>query len=137
MHRKESEITDFPVYCSMSQIISFLLNLLLLNKIDFLFMRLTLIFIYFSFKKCVNFYHYIRITLQWFGLEARHPVPSTDQALPSCFYFRISWILMEQHRFYFFCPLGFLGGLRSLKHWLLQKLSMKNLEQKFKFLIKK
>ena len=70
-------------------------------------------------------------------LHIRRPVPSTDQALPSCFYFRISWILMEQLCFYFFCPLGFLQGLRSLKHWLLQKLSMKNLDQKFKFLIKK
>ena len=59
------------------------------------------------------------------------------QLIPSFFYFRISWILMEQHCFYFFCPLGFLRGLRSLKHWLLQKLSMKNLDQKFKFLIKK
>ena len=27
---------------------------------------------------------------------SRRPVPSTDQAIPSCFYFRISWILMEQ-----------------------------------------
>ena len=33
---------------------------------------------------------------------------STDQADPSCFYFRISWILMEQRCFYFFCPLRFL-----------------------------
>ena len=70
-------------------------------------------------------------------LLIRRPVPSTDQAIPSCFYFRISWILVEQCCFYFFCPLGFLEGLRSLKHWLLQKLSMKNLDQKFKFLIKK
>ena len=70
-------------------------------------------------------------------ISTRRPVPSTDQAIPSCFYFRISWILMEQCCFYFFCPLGFLQGLRSLKHWLLQKLSMKNLDQKFKFLIKK
>ena len=68
---------------------------------------------------------------------SRRPVPSTNQALPSCFYFRILWILMEQHCFYLFCPLGFLQGLRSLKHWLLKKLSMKNLDQKFKFLIKK
>ena len=67
----------------------------------------------------------------------RCPVPSTDQAIPSCFHFRISWILMEQCCFYFFCPLGFLEGLRSFKHWLLQKVSMKNSEQKFKFLIKK
>jgi len=70
-------------------------------------------------------------------LLIRRPVPSTDQAIPSCFCFRISWILMEQRCFYFFCTLGFLKGLRSLKHWLLQKLSMKNLDQKFKFLIKK
>ena len=66
----------------------------------------------------------------------RRPVPSTNQALPSCFYFRIPWILME-HRFLFLCSLGFLQGLRSLKHWLLQKLSMKSLDQKFRFPIKK
>ena len=35
-------------------------------------------------------------------LVTRRPVPSTDQAIPSCFYFRISWILMEQHFFLFF-----------------------------------
>ena len=70
-------------------------------------------------------------------LPTRRPVLSTDQAIPSCFFFRISWILMEQRCFYFFCPLGFLEGLRSLKQWLLQKVSMKNLDQKFKFLIKK
>ena len=70
-------------------------------------------------------------------LCSRRPVPSTDQAIPSCFYFRISWILMEQRCFYFFCPLGFLQGLRSLKHWLFKKLSMKNLDQRFKFLNKK
>ena len=37
----------------------------------------------------------------------RHPVPSTDQAIPSCFYFRISWILMEQRCFYFFVTSNF------------------------------
>ena len=35
-------------------------------------------------------------------LYNRRPVPSTDQAIPSCFYFRILWILMEQRCFYFF-----------------------------------
>ena len=39
--------------------------------------------------------------------------------------------------FYFFHPLHFLQGLRSLKHWLLQKLSMKIFDQKFSFLIQK
>ena len=61
---------------------------------------------------------------------------STNQADPGCFYFRISWILMERRWFYFFHPLHFLQGLRSLKHWLLQKLSMKIFDQKFRFLIK-
>ena len=61
----------------------------------------------------------------------------TDQADPGCFYFRISWILMERRLFYFFHPLHFLQGLRSLKHWLLQKLSMKIFDQKFRFLKKK
>ena len=50
---------------------------------------------------------------------------STGQANPSCFDFIISWKLMERRWFYFFCPLGLLQGLRSLKHWLLQNLSMK------------
>ena len=70
-------------------------------------------------------------------LLSRRPVGSTNQAYLSCFYCIISWILMEQHFFIFFCPLRFVQGLRSLKHWLLQKLSMKNLDQKFKFLIEK
>ena len=35
----------------------------------------------------------------------------------------------------FFCPLYFVQGLRSLEHWLLQKLNMKTSHQKFKFLI--
>jgi len=61
----------------------------------------------------------------------------TNQADPGCFCFRISWILMERRWFYFFRPLHFLQGLRSLKHWLLQKLSMKIFDQKFRFLIKK
>ena len=36
-----------------------------------------------------------------------------------------------------FCPLHFVQGLRSLQQWVLQKLSMKTFDQKFKFLIKK
>ena len=35
---------------------------------------------------------------------SRRPVLSMDQALPCCFYFKISWILMERHCFYFFVP---------------------------------
>ena len=60
---------------------------------------------------------------------------STNQADPSCFYFRISWLFMER-RCCCFHPLYFVQGLRSLDHWLLQKLSMKTFDQKFKFLIK-
>ena len=43
----------------------------------------------------------------------RRPVPSTDQALPSCLYFRISWILMEWPWKHLFGSCGFLQGLRS------------------------
>ena len=43
----------------------------------------------------------------------RRLMGSTDQADPSYFYFRISWILVEWHWFQFFCHLGFLQGLRS------------------------
>ena len=56
---------------------------------------------------------------------------SIDQADPSCFYFRISWMLIERPWFYVFCPLDLLQGLGSLKNWLLQKLSMNILDQKF------
>ena len=38
--------------------------------------------------------------------------------------------------FNFFCPLHLVQGLRSLQHWLLQKLSMKIFDQKFRYLIK-
>ena len=48
-------------------------------------------------------------------LRSRFLMVSTNQADPSCFYFRISWILMEWRWFYFFHPLHFLQGLRSLK----------------------
>ena len=61
----------------------------------------------------------------------------TNQADSLCFYFRISWILMERHWFYFFRPLHLVQGLRSIEHRLLQKLSMKNFDQKFRFFIKK
>ena len=61
---------------------------------------------------------------------------STNQAYPSCFYFRISWILMKGRWFYFFRPLHLTQGLKSLKHSLLQKLRMAILDQKFRFLIK-
>ena len=43
-------------------------------------------------------------------LLIRRPVPSTDQAIPSCFYFRISWILVEQCCFYFFLSPRVSGG---------------------------
>ena len=54
-----------------------------------------------------------------------------------CFYFRISWIFMERHWFYFFCPRHLVQGFRSLEHRLLQKFSVKNFDQKFRFFIKK
>ena len=52
------------------------------------------------------------------------------------FYFRISWILMEQHCFYFILPLHFVQGLRRLEHWLLQKLSMKTFTRNLDSLLK-
>ena len=79
----------------------------------------------------------LRRTFLQFYIHSRCLMASTNQADPGCFYFRISWILMERRWFYFFHPLHFLQGLRSLKHWLLQKLSMKIFDQKFRFLIKK
>ena len=69
--------------------------------------------------------------LSTYMLCSRCLMVSTNQADPGCFYFRISWILMEQCWFYFFHPLHFLQGLRSLKHWLFQKLSMKIFKKDF------
>ena len=46
-------------------------------------------------------------------INSRCLMVSADQADPTCFYFRISWILMEQRWFYFFRPLHLLQGLRS------------------------
>ena len=48
---------------------------------------------------------------QW--VSSRCLMVSTNQADPSCFYFRISWLLMERRWFYFFRPLHLLQGLRS------------------------
>jgi hypothetical protein len=45
----------------------------------------------------------------------RRPVPSTDQAIPSCFYFRISWILLEQLFFYFFLSPRVSAGPQKLQ----------------------
>ena len=77
--------------------------------------------------------HWLQILLSYYKpVYIRCLMVSTNQADPGCLYFRISWILMERCWFYFFHPLHFLQGLRSLKHWLLQKF-----DQKFRFLIKK
>ena len=60
----------------------------------------------------------------------RRLVGSTDQACSSGFYFRIAWKSTERPCFLQNNSLSFLQGLRSLKNWLLQKLSMKSLDQK-------
>ena len=46
-------------------------------------------------------------------INSRCLMVSTHQADSRCFYFKISWILMERHWFYFFCPLHLVQGLRS------------------------
>ena len=57
-------------------------------------------------------YKYLSIIQLWY-VSTRCLMVSTDQADPSCFNFRISWIFMERRWFYFFCPLHLLQGLRS------------------------
>ena len=57
-------------------------------------------------------------------------VGSTNQACSSSFYFRIAWKSTEWPCFLQNHSLSFLQGLRSLKNWLLQKLSIKSLDQK-------
>ena len=63
---------------------------------------------------------------------ARCPEGSTNQAYPSGFYHRIVWILMEQPCFFSKLFLRISAGPQKL-----QKLSLKSLDQTFKFLIKK
>ena len=63
----------------------------------------------------------------WF----RRLVGSTDQACSSGFYFRIAWKSTERPCFLQNHSLSILHGLRSLKNWLLQKLSMKTMDQKW------
>ena len=45
----------------------------------------------------------------------RRPVPSTDQAIPTCFSFKISRISMEQSCFYFFLSPRVSGGPQKLQ----------------------
>ena len=59
-------------------------------------------------RKNYNFCVYTKV------IYTRRPVPSTDQAIPRCFYFRISWILMEQCVFIFFVPSGFWRASEAL-----------------------
>jgi hypothetical protein len=75
--------------------------------------------------------------IKYYTLFSRCLVGSTDQACSSGFFFRIAWKSMEQSCFLQNHSLSFLQGLRSLKNWLLLKLSMKSLDQKFYFLIEK
>ena len=63
-------------------------------------------------KKALYSIKYLKLALLCI-MMSRCPVPSTDQALPSCFYFRISWILMKRPWKHFFGSCGFLQGLRS------------------------
>ena len=72
-----------------------------------------------------------KYSLNYMYLHTRCLVGSTDQACSSGFYFRIAWKSMERPCFLQNHSLSFLQGLRSLKNWLLQKLSMKSLDQKF------
>ena len=61
-----------------------------------------------SGQKC-----FIQVACLWSKMPIRRLMGSTDQADPSCIYFRISWILMDRPWIYFFCPLHLLQGLRS------------------------
>ena len=56
---------------------------------------------------------------------------STDQVDPSCFYFRISWILMEQCWFYFILSPAFSAGPQKeqnelVHNYVLYFLSLEN-----------
>ena len=62
------------------------------------------------------------------SLLIRRLMGLTDQACSSGFCFKIAWKSTWQPYFLQNHSLLFLQGLRSLKNWLLQKLSMKTLE---------
>ena len=70
-----------------------------------------------TFNSSEGTYYAITLLLwQCYNLCIRRPVPSTDQALPSCFYFRISWILMERRWKTFFWFLRLSAGPQKLDH---------------------
>ena len=50
--------------------------------------------------------------------------------------FQLEWKLMERPYFFQIYSLWFLKGLRSLKNWLLQQLSIKSLDQNLDFSLK-
>ena len=77
---------------------------------------------------------FVIVSLLKFSIHIRCLMVSTDQADSRCFCFmNIDWMTMI---LFYFCPLNLVQGLRSLEHRLLQKLSMKNFDQKFRFFIK-
>ena len=49
-------------------------------------------------------------------LYSRRLMGSTDQADPSCIYFRISWILIDRPWFYFFLSPPLVAGPQKYKH---------------------
>ena len=53
------------------------------------------------FNKYVSIICHLEFVTSW-SLLSRCLMVSTNQADPGCFYFRISWILMERRWFYFF-----------------------------------
>ena len=103
------------------------------------------------FKEKIAFYFALRLQWHvyvcplsnWHNLKAkcpvmiRHLVGSNDQADSSGFLFRIPWKSMERPSILWNCSLSLLLGLRSLKTWLLKKLSMKVLDQKCWSLVEK
>ena len=82
-------------------------------------------------KLIVQLLRLLKSTFHLHWICIRRLVGSTDQACSSGFYFRIAWKSTERPCFLPNHSLSFLQGLRSLKNWLLQKLSMKSLDQKF------
>ena len=65
-----------------------------------------------------------------FWLKSRRPVGSTNQANPSCFYFRISWILIEWCCFYFFSLSWFSAGPQKPQILTALKTKPENFEPK-------
>ena len=94
---------------------------------------LSILCMYRNSNKVARMVHYLKQkTGNWVCIRCL--MVSTNQADPGCFYFRISWILMEGRWFYYS---SFNARPQKPQTLIASKINYENFDQKFRFLIKK